>query len=245
MTRWESLLSDVRSFDTLLRSNPRLIDRAFPFGLWLEWKGEVERRLPYGDPLTSQKAAKQLQRWRLLHRNFTVPLVSWDGGRTFAPASEDYDRVGSWQGFFATGPEVLDYLHRIDGDVDALDRTMHADKDRWDGAPKDFTANWTSFREEWKAFLEAHKEVKFFSLTSPMSVYDNATTYEKQLQSWRQQWAGLGGKATTPPLPQGDRGLPTPSLEDTTKLASAGMNLTTKVLLAVALGAGAVYLARR
>jgi hypothetical protein len=117
--------------------------------------------------------------------------------------------TGSWEGFFSSPGGNLEYMRRVDREIDTFNLAIVTDP-VWISAPVDFRTGWARFIEDWKAFFKRNEG---FLARTFADVYDDAKVYEQHLQAWRERWAKLGGKPSAPPSPGANHmlSLPLPS----------------------------------
>ena len=144
--------------------------------------------------------------------------------------------TGSWDGFLAWPGQTLEYMRRIDREIDTLNLSMVMDP-AWTTAPLDFRAGWARFREDWKAF---YKRNDGFLHRTCADVYDDTTVYEQHLKEWRERWVKLGGKPSAPASPEANHSLSLPSLPSLEGIGGSALALS--ALVAVIAG---IYLAGR
>jgi hypothetical protein len=143
----------------------------------------------------------------------------------------DSSEAGSWEGFLSSPGMNLEYMRRVDREIDTFNVALVNDP-KWATAPVDFRAGWPRFREDWKAFYKRNEG--FFERTFA-DVYDDTKVYEEHLHGWRARWAELGGRTAAPASPRADHTVSTPSLPSGEGVKDAAMGLG--VLAAVAAGA--------
>jgi hypothetical protein len=147
------------------------------------------------------------------------------------------EEAGSWEGFLATPGGTLEYMKRVDRDVDTFNLGILIDP-AWVTAPPDFQTGWGRFVKDWKEFFKANQG--FVSRTFA-DVYDDTKVYEQHLKAWRERWTRIGGRTpAAPPSPEADHNLSGPSGETIGAVGTAAVSLG--VLAAVL---GGLYLATR
>jgi hypothetical protein len=93
----------------------------------------------------------------------------------------DSSEAGSWEGFLSSPGMNLEYMRRVDREIDTFNVALVNDP-KWGTAPVDFRAGWPRFVEDWKAFYKRNEG--FFERTFA-DVYDDTKVYEEHLHGWR------------------------------------------------------------
>ena len=146
-------------------------------------------------------------------------------------ATADSSEAGSWEGFLSSPGETLEYMRRVDREIDTFGVAL-VNNPKWATAPADFRAGWPRFVEDWKAFYKRNEG--FFKRTFA-DVYDDTKVYEEHLYGWRARWTELGGRTAAPASPRAEHMVSTSSLPTGEGIKDAATGLG--VLAAVAAGA--------
>jgi hypothetical protein len=174
-----------------------------------------------------------------------VPILEI-GGRLFAGFDpRDVERAlarrvvgetGSWEGFFSSPGGTLEYMRRVDREIDTLNVSMTTDP-AWRTAPVDFQTGWVRFLQDWKEFFKRNEG--FVSRTFA-DVWDDTKVYDQHVREWRERWTQLGGKPSAPASPEADHSLSGPPVPSPEGIGGAALGVG--ALVAVIAG---IYLAGR
>jgi hypothetical protein len=159
-----------------------------------------------------------------------APILEIDGRLYAGFDPQEVDRAlagrvagetGSWEGFLSSPGMTLEYMRRVDREIDTLNISMVTDA-AWRTAPLDFRTGWVRFLQDWKSFYKRNEG--FFSRTFA-DVYDDTKVYEQHVKEWRERWVKLGGRPSAPATPEADHNLSLPSLPSPEAVGGAALGL--------------------
>ena len=99
---------------------------------------------------------------------------------------------------FVTWTSVLQYIWKVDDEINALNRDIAAQNER---VPADWLSQRDAWWKNWKDYRDRQSEFTTWSTQFPGDMWQNTGYWQAENEIWRKQFVGYGG-APVGPEPQ-------------------------------------------